>query len=262
MVWIYPTAVGMIQSRLVKLSSNAATPDADGGFSAKLSPGQMQNVRALALKSATFLNNVYNVGPDDLEFNFEALLTPYTVSLPQEGFYNIQQIIDIIVPLVQAELQGSFPGTVVEMQVGDISKKLEISLTIGIARFGPGPLNTLLGNTDVLEVLAGSGFNAVQTPPDLNGLDLGQIIVSTKIPKTILNASASKTLWTNSVGIVPVNVPFGVLQTYTNPSLEGSKLVFDHPDSLSFISWKVRDKNGVVLADQGPHLTIELVVWF
>jgi hypothetical protein len=252
----------MIQSRLVKLSSNAARVDEDGGFSAKLSPGQMQNVQGLALKSATFLNNVYNVSADDLVFNFEALLVPYTASLPEPGFYNIGQIIAIIEPLVQTELQGPFPGTVVSMKVGEFSKKIEISISIGIVRFGPGPLNTLLGNTEELQILSSPNFTAVQTLPDLNGLDLGQIVVSTKTPKTILNASAGKTLWTNSVGMIPVDVPYGALQTYTNPSLQGSKVIFDHPDSLSVISWKVRDKNGVVLADQGPHLTIELVVWF
>ena len=130
------------------------------------------------MKSATFLNNVYNVSAADLVFNFEALLVPYTASLPEAGFYNINQIIAIIQPLVQTELQVPFPGTVVSMEVGEFSKKLEISVSIGIVRFGPGPLNTLLGNTEELQVLASPDFTAVQTLPDLNGLDLGQIRTS------------------------------------------------------------------------------------
>jgi hypothetical protein len=69
-------------------------------------------------------------------------------------------------------------------------------------------------------------------------------------------------IYTNNIGVIPCTVPFGNQQTFINPSLEGTKVIFDHGEGLNQISWRLRDNKGEVILGQKEHLTLELVIWF
>jgi len=250
-----------VRSRLVKLSAEDSEEITPGTFRCRLDSSYLSNVTSVALKSCQVLNSEYNIRNDsERTFTYTILATQYEATLPQIGFYSASEIISIIEPQIQATLTGLFPSSVFTMEIGEYSKKIEVLETVGIVTYdAEGGLNTLLGNTVSTNVLPGV-TQVFDSFPDLNGTDLFQIILTSKTPKTILNSSAEKLLHTNSLGMVPCTVPFGSLQGFTNPSIEGSRVIFDHPEELILISFKVRNGRGDVLLNQKPHLKIELAI--
>jgi hypothetical protein len=124
-----------------------------------------------------------------------------------------------------------------------------------------GPLNQLLGNTlDSVSVAAGTPyiFNSL---PDMIGLKSVTISIKSKSPKTILNSSSSKMIWTNSLGMIPCDVAFGQLQTWEQQDLDAAMLVFDQPEDMTSLQFKIRGDDGKILLDQTAHLVVELKVW-
>jgi len=250
--------VGSI-STLVKLQASVAREVAPGEYECFLQTRALSRVTAIALKTAVFLNNRYNVSTaDQLDFVYEISAVQYTASLPQVGFYKASEIIAIILPQIQAQSVIIDVGNVSTMAIGAISKKIEVSNTISAITYGGGGLNALLGNVD--PTISGA-LTAFSNLPDLNGLNAGQIVVSSKNPKTIVHSSPTKHIFTNSIGLVPVNVDFGELQIFTNPDIRGSVVSFDQPEDMQNVQFKVRDENGDLLTGQSPHILIEFVAW-
>lgn len=246
-------------STLVKLQANVAREVEPGEYEVFFQTRNLSRVVAIALKSAVFLNNRYNIATaDQLEFKYTISAVEYTAVLPTLGFYSIEQIIGIILPQIEAQSAIINPGNVSIMEVGDYTRKVEVSNTVSVITYGGGGLNLLLGNRAPLTAGATIAF---QTLPDLNGLNAGQIVVSSKNPKTIVHSDVNRLIFTNSIGLVPVDAQFGELQIYTNPDIRGSIVSFDQPEDMQYIQFKVRDENGAVLQGQTPHLLIEIVIW-
>jgi len=247
------------KSKLLKLEAKASRVVEPGEYEVILRSRDLSSVKAMVLKTAVFLNNRYNVDEGQQDFKYFINAVEYTATVPSVGFYTIDQIIDIILPQIQAQSVIINPGNVSTMTLNEFSKKIEVTNTISTITYTGGPLNLLLGNTGTTVSGLDVGFADL---PDLNGLNAGQIIIGSRNTKTIVHSSVDKLIHTNSVGLVPVDVPFGSLQVFTNPDLRGSIVYFDDPDNFQFLQFKIRDENGKILLGQDPHLLIELVCWY
>jgi len=260
----------MSKTKLIRLYAKNATEVNTGSFECHLDSAQLSNVLAISLKSAVFNNNVYNIFTSGTRqnnvFSYElktAVPETRTVSIPSEGYYTLTEILTIIAPLIETDIKTINAGDTFTMVKGAYSKKIEATLTGAstIAFDALGSLNAVLGNTvDSGDLTAGTyTFNSF---PNLVGLESVTINLASKSPKTILNAASCKKRVTNSLGVIPVNVPFGATQTFTQPDLDTSMLVFSYPEDLTTMRFTVRDVDGNRLADQVNHLVIEVIVWF
>jgi len=257
----------MATSILVRCWAHAAAEISTGVFSTNMEFSQLKSVRSMALKSAQFVNNQYNVQAENDTFEYHFAAVAQHVVIPV-GFYTATELLTIIAEAIRVLMNPTHPGVVITMTVDPNTYKITYvsslaGANIAIGDFtGAGTLNAFLGNTVDSGVIPGQTVYQFDSFPDLNGLDFAGIDVRSKTSKTILNISPNRGKITNSLGVIPVNVPFGQLQSYTNPDLIGSKVDFSYPEDLSSIEFSVRDTDGDALLDQGRHLMVEFVIWF
>jgi hypothetical protein len=258
-----------IQSRLVRLYAKTARELSPGSFQCNLDSSQLSNVIGVALKTVTFRNNVYNIFSSgdrkNIDFNYSINGTPYTSSLTTgDGFYTTVEIMQLLKPLIQANLDIAAPGATVDsFNISTYTKKAQITVTGATMKYtADNTLNITLGNTeDSGDVLTTVPY-VFNTFADLGGLESVTVNVKSKSPKTILNPSPDKALYTNSLGVVPVNVAFGLLQTFSQPDLDASRVIFSYPEDLTQLEFKLRDTDGHLLLEQKNSLVIELMVWY
>ena len=255
-------------SKLLVLYANNADENVPGTYTTQLNTSYLSNVRAVAIKSATFVNNLPNIFTSGDRQNNEFLYTidgsPFTATVAIEGYYTVQQTIDLLVTAIQTQLDISSPGDTVSAQIEDYSGKVSFTVT-GVAVMtytgSTGLLNQLLGNTEDSGNVAASTKYIFNKLPNMIGLKSATISIKSKTPKTILNQSSTKAIWTNSLTLIPVDVGYGQLQGYINPDLIASRLVFDIPEDLTYLQFKIRGDDGKTLLGQTEHLAIELKVW-
>jgi hypothetical protein len=255
-------------SKLIALYAQNADQASPGTYVTQLNTAYLSNVRALALKTVTFVNNLPNIftagDRQNNEFLYEIDGTPFTATVAVEGYYTAQEVIALLVLAIQAQLDISSPGDVISAQIESYSGKVSF-LNTGVAVMtylgSTGLLNQLLGNTEDSPPVPADDLHVFGSLPDLIGLKSATVSIKSKSPKTILNRSSQKMIWTNSLGMVPCNVSFGQLQTWEQQDLDASRLTFDQPEDLTVIQFKIRGDDGKILLDQTEHLAIELKVW-
>ena len=251
-------------SKLIILNAKNATEVLPGTFQCELDTAYLSNIKAMALKSLTFVNNAPNVSSLNNVFTYEIDDVEFTETIDVEGYYTTDEVINLLVAKIQAQLDISSPGDVISITHDSITNKISI-LNTGTATMkyigSSGSLNESLGNkVDSAVIPAGTTY-IFTGDPDFLGLKSVTVSIRSKTPKTILNASSNKALHTNSLGMVPVTVPYLALQTFTQPDIKASSVVFDYEEDLTQLQFKLRDQNGNILPNTKDSLAIELVVW-
>lgn len=265
----------MSQTKLIRLSSKTAEETKLDTYECHMDSAHLSNVLAMSLKTAIFENNVYNVFTTGTKKNnvfYYILGDPgaggiiYTYDVPTDGYYTLTELAALIKADINANMAIQYPAApLIEFKVGEFSKKIEYTrpgadppeITFGGLQ---GSLNPFLGNdTDVVTTAASYTFANFA---NLRGLESVTINVKSKSPQTFLNVSHTKMRNTNSLGVVPVTVEFGGLQTWEQHDLDASRLVFSYPEDLTTLSFTVRDTDGTSLSGQKDHLIIEIMVWY
>jgi len=212
-----------------------------------------------------FSNNVYNIRTgenDTLEFKVDG--GPVVQAILGPGYYNIVQAATAIETVVQAQLDALYPGHTIQVTYNPITQKLESTVVGGTFSWEVGTANAYVGLlTDAPSPTLPDGtMYPFPNFANLYGLESVTISVRSQDQKTILNSSPNTFLTTNSVGVVPVNVPFGGLVEYNQFSLEDSMVDFLAFQNLNSMQIAIRDPTGAGVPNQKPHFLVELMVYF
>ena len=249
-------------NKLLRLSAKNARETEGGKYTTSLSIKPLSNVNAIALKTVTFRNNVYNILDGVNELTFEAsdgvTTVNATVTLPV-GQYSVTQFMTELEILINAELIPI--GATIEFELDLVSYKIGYTMTGGtyISFIDTSSMADIIGLSETTsQVLIGE----FQNIPSLGGLTSVTVNIRTKLPMTILNRAENDALYTSSIGVVPVNVGFGLLQTYSQPDLQDAMLVFTHPYDLTNVQFQIRDPDGRLLTQQRNDLIIEIMVYY
>jgi hypothetical protein len=245
-------------NKLIRLYAGNATEIEDGKYTTSLDVGVLTNVVAVALKTITFRNNVYNVNEYNNIITFEAAVGPTIINASVEipvGQYSISQLLPILVPLIDAELI-TFPATVT-LVLNPITLKIEYTITgADYIIFEP---SSILGIPTITSPSTSGTFDNL---PGLGGLSSVTCNIRSKEPFSILNLTPTKNLYTSSLGVIPVNVPFGVLQTYSQNDLNDTMLTFSSSNDMKQLQFVLRDVNGKIITQQKNDLVVELMVYY
>lgn len=253
----------MPHSKLVRALAANMTETEDGVFLCQMNDPAMQNARGIALKTVIFCNNVYNIQTD---VNDQFVVTINggsiaTTAIPA-GYYSATQMATFMQTKIQALLDSQAPGATITVTFNTTTYKLESTVDTADMTYEDSLANTTIGlnNASSGTITAGDTY-AFPSFPDLTGLKSATISVKSQDPKTFLNSSLFQGLWTNSIGVVPVDVPFGRMVIYKQFSLADSICDFRAPQDLQHLQISIRDQNGAGIPLQQPHLLVEMMIY-
>jgi len=221
----------------------------------------------IALKTATFVNNLPNIEEKTnglLNFSINGVQTGITVPTGQYSLAELQAVIKV---LFEANAVVIAAGATLETAITQTGK-LAATVTGATAEWrgsdfrSEGVLNPYLGNTADSGVIPAAVAYEFQTVPDLVGLKHATIHVATKSPHTVLNHTPNSARSVNSLGVIPITVPFGRIQTFEQPDVSDAVLMFSYPEDMSQVEFNVRREDGQRLSGQENSLMIELIVYF
>jgi hypothetical protein len=258
--------------KLIRLYAGQAERVKDGVFRTNFNTAMLNNVRAVSLKTCTFRNTSPNIHADDLYgnsplndnvFSYLVGATQHSTTVVQSGFYTLTEVLNLINPDLQTNFVAQNPGATAVLSLDPISGKVILTTTGAVLQpitlqYSLHSINALLGNTQT-ETVTTNPYTFTDFP-SLSGAKLVTISVKTKSPQTILNADVNKERHTNSIGAIPVNVPYLVLQTFTDPAPADSMLVFSYPEDLRRVDFSIRDEFGRPLLSQDLDFSVEMIV--
>jgi hypothetical protein len=261
-------------SRIVRISNiHSINPnDTMTNFTVNLNRmTETNNILRVVLKSVEFPNNAYNIITSGVlqnnVFNFEIPLdTTYTHTITQEGFYTTQEIIDILLPVIQARVDAFDPTNIVTMEINPYSKKIQyhVSKNTVSLRFpgalGVGSLNTTLGNTVDTGIITEVG-EPVQSAllPDLYGLTNVYIHSTTLAEGNVVDGDVENH---DIIGSVPVNTEFGQMVYYNAPDGELDSINYDSVRNYDNINITLRDLETNVITLNGGTTVVNLKVYY
>ena len=249
-------------SKNIRLYAKNCIEIRPGVYSASMDTSILSNLKAISLKACTFDNNVYNIFTDGIrknnDFTFRVLAPIHIVTINEGGFYSAQEIINILIPQIQAILEFHYPGTVFTMGIDSNKGKIYVNNSDGLVIYlSDGGLSRTLGLTS--EIIAAEGIQYVfQSFPVLRGLTSVTVSIRSKTPKTILN-TVNRAIHTNSLAVIPVDVPFLAQQNYINPDITENILTFNKTEDLTTTTISLRDPDGNILTNQSNSFLIELI---
>jgi hypothetical protein len=261
----------MSKSKLVRLYANNARMVEDGLFEAYIDSNYLSNVRSIALKSCIFNNNVPNIQTIGARKNnvFEYQINGGFVNNYQilaEGFYTASDIATLLQTELDAQAKLVNPAATVVVVVDDNSKKFVFTPTgVTLNLRGdliPASLNRAIGNTIDSGVINSGLAYTVDSYANLAGLQSVAVAVRSKSPKTLIHLNPNQGFFTNSLSVIPVDVPWTFNQTFINPDLKGSVLVFSLTESLVKLRFSIRDIDGQLIPNQAPHFVVEVAITY
>lgn len=256
------------QAKLIRLFAGQAN-EQDGQFICNFNTSQLNNVSGISLKTCTFRNNhpnVFGVGESSSNgtFTYTVGATTHTTDVAT-GFYTLTELLALINPDLQTNVVAQNAGATAVLSLDAASGKVILTVTgtivADLVLIGAATnLNGYLGNKETITVSA-AGTDLFRDFPELGGLKFATVSVTTKSPQTILNAAANQEKHTNSIGAIPVTVPYLAMQAFTDPSPADSLLTFNPPEHLREVRFTLRDSFGRRVKSQGLSLGIEMLVW-
>ena len=92
-------------SKLIVLYAKNASEIKPGTYQCDLDTTYLSNIKAIALKTLTFINNEYNLFTSGTnqnnEFKYEIDSVEFTETIIVAGYYTTQQVIDLLVAKIQ-----------------------------------------------------------------------------------------------------------------------------------------------------------------
>lgn len=262
----------LIKTKLVRLYAGQSETSDSAQFQCFFNTAQLNNIRGLSLKTCTFQNNHPNIFADDLYLNhvnnnnvFSYLVgaVTHSTTIPITGFYSLTDVLDAINPDLQTNFVAQNPGATAILELDDVTGKVKLSTTGVVLEDitlsgGINSLNAYVGNINEIALTAYPyGF---ENFPSLSGAKLATVSLKTKSPQTILNADISKERHTNSIGSIPISVPYLAQQTYVDPSPADTMLKFEYPETLRKVEFVIRDEFGRAFRSQNLNFGLEILV--
>lgn len=246
-------------SRLLRISNihSVNTTDTITDFTVNLNRmTETNNIIRAVVKSVSFPNNAYNIytsGPQKNNvFNYDLSgVGPYSITIEQSGFYTTQQLINIIRPQIQADVDIIDPTNILTMEIGDYSKKIQYSLTKVTAQLvipgiqGDGGLNSILGITSNV-IVNQLGVTVSQQVPNLYGLTNVYLHSTTIGEGNLVDGDVENH---DIVSEIPINAGYGQMVYYESQD--------DELDAVNYLSFRNYDNIKLTLRDLRDNI-IEL----
>lgn len=252
-----------VNKKLVRFRARDADEISQGIFKSSMNMSPLSNVLAIAIKSLVFSNNEYNVqtGISDT-FNYTYAGTPLSITVPA-GFYSASELLSAMKALIDPQISGINAGATITLIVSPLIYKITATTTLGITEYlSTGNMSANLGITADSGPIAPGVSYTFNSTPDLSGLHLVNISILAKDQGTIINLQDQSARYVNSIGMIPVDVPFGRLQVYNQSDLDASAITYSHPEDLTSMLVSIRDIRGTHLANQKQHLVVEFMIWY
>lgn len=237
-------------SRLLRISNIHSTNinDTITDFTVNLNRmTETNNIIRAVIKSVSFPNNAYNIYTSGVQknnvFNFDVNVTSYSVIIPQDGFYTTQQLIDIIRPQIQTQINAVDAANILTMETGNYSKKIEYSLSGLTVQLtipgvqGDGGLNSVLGNTSDFTV-DGTGVIISQLVPSLYGLTNVYLHSTTLAEGNLVDGDVENH---DVISEIPINADYGKMIYYESRD--------DELDAVNYLSFRNYDNIKLTLRD-------------
>lgn len=259
-------------SRLVRISNihGIGADDTITKFRVNLNRmTETNNIVRAVCKSVSFPNNAYNIYTEGVfknnDFNFEVVgIGTFTVTISPAGFYNTQQLIDIIKPIIDTQVKAVVAGANFEMKIGEFSKKIEYSIDqAGVAvdipgADGDGGLNGTLGNTEPLTV-AFPNTAISELLPDLYGLKTCYVHSKTLAEGNLVDGDVENH---DVVAEVPINAGYGGYVYYESRDDELDAVNYDSVRNYDNVEISLRDLDNNLIELNGGVFTIVLKVYY
>lgn len=248
-------------SRYLRLSNihSVNQTDTQSNFTINLNRmTETNNIVRCVLKSASFVNNAYNIHTSGVLKNnvFDWAIqggTSGSITVTPSGYYTTTQILNIIGPIIQTAAQLVEPASTVTFSVGGISKKIEMVVTgavVVVTLPSTGSLNKVLGNDTLVNVTASVGgtTHVFDSTADMYGLKNVYIHTTTISEGNLVDGDVETH---DIIGRVPVSsvVPFGGIVQYESNESE--------LDSINYRSFRNFDTINISLRDLDTNI-IEL----
>ena len=252
-----------VNKKLVRFRAQDADQISPGIFKSSMNISPLANVQAISIKTVVFSNNEYNIqtGVSDV-FNYIYAGNSLSIVVP-EGFYTALELLAVMKALIDPQINAINVGAAVTLLVAPYTFKITATTTLGITTYlSTGTISSNLGLTENSPAVAPGVPYVFNETPDLTGLHFVNISILAKDQGTIINAQGQVARYTNSIGVIPVDVAFGRLQIYNQADLDASAITYTHPEDLTSMVVSIRDDTGKHLANQQRHFTVEFMVWY
>lgn len=260
--------------KLIRLYSGEAEEIGHGEYRCFFNTNILTNVRSIALKTCVFANNHPNVfaqdeNPNDTRnnnvFTYKLGNDPWTITIAKTAFYSLADLLALLNAAIGPAYIAANPAGTCVLSLDPVTGKILITITgVVLEAFtlqgssvGVFSLNATLGNFQDVVYSATGVFDSF---PNLTGLKYATVSIRSKSPQTILNASVLKERHVNSIGAIPITVPFGAIQGYTNPSPADSTLTFSYVEDFREMVWVIRDEFGRRVKSQQLSFGMEILV--
>jgi hypothetical protein len=245
--------LGYVESRLIRISSTAATGLSSTNFTVQLN-SLLKNVKRVSLKTVSFLNNFYNVYANNNTYTFSVNSTPYTGQIPP-GWYTSDTLIAALVAVVNTYTASGFT-----LSQDPISAKVSAGIggtdTISITPGGPFQL---LGFTQAITIAASTSPVIAAALPSLQGL-------TTAFLRSTILAGGFSYDENGEIGTIftpiPIKAPFGALNIMECRVDSLCEITFKSPKDLTNIDFQLTDNDNNILDLQGANLRIDLRIYY
>jgi hypothetical protein len=261
-------------SRIIRISNIHSTNPSDTMTNFTVNLNRMtetNNILRVVFKSIEFPNNAYNIQTSGALqnniFNFRIPLdADYSHTITQEGYYTTQELIDILLPVIQARVDVIDPTNIVSMSINPYSKKIQYHVsknTVSLqlpGNSGFGSLNIALGNTVDTGVITQVG-NPVQSAqlPDLYGLTNVYIHSTTLAEGNVVDGDVENH---DILGNAPVDKEFGQIVYYNASDGELESINYESVRNYDNISISLRDLETNLITLNGGKTVVTLKVYY
>jgi len=265
--------MGFKYCNLVRIDGNKRTTgDSATSFTMNLSQS-LQNIQRVSFVSAVFPNNIYNIRAGvnniiDYVFSISSTATEYTGSITP-GYYSITQLI----AAVNTVIAGQVPSTAFGNST-DLTYKVYLNVDSGadymkLLNRGNGSVWSALGWNNVPVNTGASTGPGVTISPGSNveAPALPQLAGTTEVyVQSVALAPGhafdeSGTVTSTCIGI-PVQVPFGSIQTYECKVDSLCQITYPTPRNIQSIDIQVVDRTGTVVDLNGGNFKLDVRVWY
>lgn len=228
---------------------------------------ETNNIVRIVVKSVSFMNNAYNVYTsgelknNTFEYEVKGAGT-FTEDLPVDGFYTTKNILDILQPVILAQLQLVDGGATLSMELDEITNKVKITLTGGAVLIlngatGDGSLNRFLGNTVDSGDITGTYY--LDRMADLQGLTKVYIHSLEMGEGNLVDGDVEVH---DVISEIPVQVPFGTLVSYESNDDELDSVNYASVRNFDSINISLRNDKDINIPLNGGELTVILKMYY